>query len=110
MTTKKRLNEVKGLSEAKVDKIKEIAAKLTVSLMVFLCNVMFALDSRLHHGAGSGREAEDVLQDLDGQSGDGQTAGRRYREHGDHRGVRRVPHRQDAIVAHSLRFAFAWPL
>lgn len=31
MTTKKRLYDVKGLSEAKVDKIKEIAAKLTVS-------------------------------------------------------------------------------
>ncbi|VDN55158.1 unnamed protein product [Dracunculus medinensis] len=29
MTTKKRLYDVKGLSEAKVDKIKEIAAKLT---------------------------------------------------------------------------------
>uniref|UniRef100_A0A914UKS0 Meiotic recombination protein DMC1/LIM15 homolog n=1 Tax=Plectus sambesii TaxID=2011161 RepID=A0A914UKS0_9BILA len=29
MTTKRRLNDVKGLSEAKVDKIKEIAAKLT---------------------------------------------------------------------------------
>ncbi|KHN77738.1 Meiotic recombination protein DMC1/LIM15 -like protein, partial [Toxocara canis] len=30
MTTKKRLCDVRGLSEAKVDKIKEIAAKLTV--------------------------------------------------------------------------------
>lgn len=31
MTTKRRLCDVKGLSEVKVDKIKEIAAKILVS-------------------------------------------------------------------------------
>lgn len=36
MVTKKRLAEVKGLSEAKVDKIKEVACKLLVCSSTFI--------------------------------------------------------------------------
>lgn len=44
MTTKKRLAEIKGLSEAKVDKIKEAACKISVS-------VKFSFNGEWHYPA-----------------------------------------------------------
>lgn len=83
MTTKKRLAEIKGLSEAKVDKIKEASCKIMVIMVPFTYHFLsfhgldseyflskresvdHSLEKRFYHCSGSVRKAQAVLQDLD---------------------------------------------
>ena len=73
MTTKKRLCEIKGLSEAKVDKIKEVAMKLCVRSLFLLIILLYALggmtaaEPGLRDGARGVAQAAAGVPHLDGQ-------------------------------------------
>jgi len=119
MCTRKMLLNIKGISEAKVDKIKEAAAKLVDAGFITAMEYSARREKVIRITTGSaeldkllgGAARRARVGHLLHVQADRATAAsfpfvcllRRYRDASDHRDLWRVPHRQDADLPHALR-------